>query len=356
MKKQSEKPSLPLTVKRIAEYLDCPFEGDGKTIIKGVSSLEKAKKGDLVFFSQEKYRKSLQNTRASAAIIPINMEFKQIPVIKSENPHLSFVKVIELLYHPRLPRPGIHPSASVSASAKIGTRVSIGPLACIGDHAVIGDRTTIFPLVTIYSNVKIGKDCVIHSNVSIRSFTEIGNKVILHNGATLGSDGFGYVKRKDNSYAKIPQIGKLIIKDNVEIGANTSIDRASLDTTIINQGVKIDNLVQIGHNVKIGKNSIIAGQAGISGSVKVGKNVIMGGQVGIADHIEIGDNVIIAAKTGVSGNVQPGSIIAGYPHRDIIEWRKIWATLSRIRPMMKEVNKLKKRLEKLENKKNNTQT
>jgi len=354
MKKQPEKPVPPLTVKKIAQYLNCSFEGNGNTTIKGVSSLEKADKGDLVFLVQKKYLKSLQKTRASAAIIPMDEEFKPLPVIKSENPHLSFIKVIELLYPSQLPEPGIHPSASVSPSAKIGSEVSIGAFVSIGVDAVIGDRTVVFPLVTIYPDVKIGKDCVIHSNVSIRSSTELGSKVILHNGVILGSDGFGYIKKNDGSYAKIPQIGRLTVKNNVEIGANTTIDRAALNQTVIHQGVKIDNLVQIGHNVTIGKNSIIAGQAGISGSVKIGKNVIMGGQVGIADHLKIGDNAIIAAKTGVTGNVQQESIIAGYPHRDIREWRKIWASLSRLRPMMKELIRLKKRLEKLE--KDNTKT
>jgi len=353
MKKKPEKPNLPLTVKKIAEYLNCPFEGKGETLIKGISSLEKAGKGDLVYLSEKKYRKYLENTNASAAIIPINEKFHHLPVIKSKNPHLSFVKIIKILFPPILPEPGIHPGASVSPTARIGAHVSIGAFASIGDNTVIGDRTIIFPLVTIYSGVHIGEDCVIHSNVSIRSSTEIGNEVILHNGVILGSDGFGYIKKENNTQTKIPQIGKLLIKDNVEIGANTIIDRAALDSTIIHKGVKIDNLVQIGHNVKIGENSIIAGQTGISGSVNVGKNVIMGGQVGIADHTRIGDNVLIAAKSGVSGNVPPNSIVAGSPHRDIATWRKTWASLSQLRPMIKEVKKLKKRLEKLE-KKNNT--
>jgi len=348
MKKEPKKPKPPLTVKKIAEYLNCPFEGNGQTIIKGVSSLEKAKKGDLVFFYQKKYRLFFENTRASAAIIPTAEKFNRIPVIKSKNPHLSFIKVIGLLYPPELPKPGVHPYASVSPTAKIGTHVSIGAFSSIGDNAQIGDRTIIFPLVTIYPGVKIGHDCIIHSNVSIQNSTEIGNRVILHNGVTLGTDGFGYIEKKDGSYAKIPQIGSLIIKDNVEIGANTAVDRAALDKTIIHEGVKIDNLVQIGHNVRIGKNSIIAGQTGISGSVKVGEKVMMGGQVGLADHIEIGDNVIIAAKSGVSGNVKPNSIIAGYPHQDIMTWKKIWASLSQLRPLIKEVNKLKKRIEKLD--------
>jgi len=351
MKKQPEKTAFPLTVKKIAGYLNCSFEGDGETVIKGVSSIEKAKKGDLVFISQKKYRKSLQNSAASAAIIPHDQEFRPIPVIKSENPYLSFCRVIELLHSPQLPEPGIHPNASISSSAKIGKQVSIGAFVSIGDGVVIGDRSVVFPSVTIYPDVKIGQDCVIHSHVTVRSSTEIGNHVILHSGVCLGSDGFGYVKKKDQSYTKIPQTGKLIIEDNVEIGSNTSIDRASLDSTIIRRGVKIDNLVQIGHNVTIGENTIIAGQAGISGSVKVGKNVIMGGQAGVADHVEIGDNAIVAAKTGVSGNVQPDSIIAGYPHRDIRQWRKIWASLSQLRPLMREVKKLKKHLEKLENRK-----
>jgi len=349
MKKQRDKPSPPYTVKKIATYLNCPFEGNGQAIIKGVSSIEKAKNGDLVFFSERKFRKSLEDTHASAAIIPTSEAFNRIPVIKSENPHLSFIKVIELLHHPELPEPGIHPTASVSPSAKIGNHVSIGAFSCIGDNVEIGKGTIIFPLVTIYPGVTIGQDCIIHSHVSIRSSTEIGKNVIIHNGVTVGSDGFGYVKKKDGSYEKIPQIGKIIINDRVEIGANTAVDRAALDSTVIHRGVKIDNLVQIGHNVNIGENSIIAGQTGISGSVKVGKNVIMGGQVGVADHIEIGDNVIVAAKSGVSGNVPPNVVIAGYPHQDIMTWRKIWASLSQLRPLMKEFKRLKKRLEKLEN-------
>ncbi|MBD3414029.1 MAG: UDP-3-O-(3-hydroxymyristoyl)glucosamine N-acyltransferase [Candidatus Aminicenantes bacterium] len=354
MKNQPDKPGPPFTVKEIAKYLKCPFEGNGKTKIKGISSIENAQKGDLVFCSKKKYRKSLKKSLASAAIIPRDQKFDQIPVIKSENPHLSFIRVIELLYQPERPKPGVHELASVSQSADIGSPISVGAFSYIGDHAVVGDGTIIFPHVTIYPNVKIGRNCIIHSNVSIRSSTEIGNQVIIHNGVILGSDGFGYIKKKDSSYAKIPQRGKLLIKDNVEIGANTTVDRASLDDTIIHEGVKIDNLVQIAHNVEIGENSIIAGQSGISGSVKVGKNVIMGGQAGIADHIRIGDDVIIAAKSGVSGNIRPKSIVAGYPHRDIRTWRKIWASLSQLRPMMKEVNRLKKRIQKLENQNKNT--
>ena len=350
MKKQRDKPSPPYTVNKIAEYLNCPFEGNGQAIIKGISSLEKAKNGDLVFISDRKFRKLLEGTQASAAIIPTSEAFSRIPVIKSENPHLSFIKVIELFHHSELPEPGIHPTASVSPMAKIGNHVSIGAFSYIGDNVEIGKGTTVFPLVTIYPGVSIGQDCIIHSHVSIRSSTEIGKNVIIHNGATVGSDGFGYVKKKDGSYEKIPQIGKTVIKDRVEIGVNTAVDRAALDSTVINRGVKIDNLVQIGHNVKIGENAIIAGQTGISGSVKVGKNVVMGGQVGVADHIEIGDNVIIAAKTGVTCSVPPNAVIAGYPHLDIMKWRKIWASLSQLRPLMKEVKRLKKRLEILENK------
>lgn len=351
MKKKPDKLVPPFTVSQLAEYLNCPYEGEEKTIIKGVSNLEKAEKGDLVFFSQKKFRKSLESTQASCAIVPPDEKFSRIPTIKSDNPHLSFIKVIELFYSPEFPEPGIHPSAFVSQTARIGSDVSVGAFTSIGNRVVVGDKTIIYPLVAVYPNVKIGKNCIIHSNVSIRSSTEIGNGVIIHNGVTLGSDGFGYVKKKDQAYTKVPQIGRLIIKDNVEIGSNTAVDRASLESTIIHKGVKIDNLVQIAHNVEIGENSIIAGQTGISGSVKIGKNVIMGGQVGIADHIEIGDNTIIAAKTGVSGNLQSNSIVAGYPHQDMRTWRKIWASLSQLRPMIKEVNRLKKRIENLEKEK-----
>jgi len=350
MKEQPEKSPPCLSVEELARLLNCPFEGDGATEIRGVSSLEKAKEGDLVFLSHRKYLSLLERSKASAAIIPVEEEYERIPVIKSENPHISFVKAVEIFYKPYRPEPGIHPSALVSPSARIGKDVSIGPFAFIGDEAEIGDKTVIFPFAAIYPWVKIGKETVIHSHVSIREKVKIGNRVIIHNGAVIGSDGFGYLQDKDHPHIKIPQVGTVTIEDDVEVGANTTIDRAALGETIIKKGTKIDNLVQVAHNVEVGPDSILAGQVGISGSTKIGKNVIMGGQVAVADHVNIGDNVMVAGRTGITKDVPSDSVIAGFPHLEIKEWRKSATMLPRLYDLAKDVKRLKKKVEELEKK------
>jgi UDP-3-O-[3-hydroxymyristoyl] glucosamine N-acyltransferase len=348
MKKQNDA-SAPLTVEALAQLLNCSFEGKGKTEIRGVSSLEKAEEGDLVFLAHKRFLELLDKSKASAAIIPVDERYDRIPVIKSKNPHLSFVRVVEMFYEPYRPEAGIHPTAVVSPSAKIGKDVSIGPFVHVGDGAKIGDKTVIFPFVAIYPGVKIGKETVIHSHVSIREDIQIGNRVIIHNNSVIGSDGFGYLRDKDSSI-KIPQVGTVIIKDDVEIGANTAIDRAALGETVIKKGTKIDNLVQVAHNVEIGPNSILAGQTGISGSVKMGKNVIMGGQVAVADHLKIGDNVTVAGKTGITRDVPDNSVIAGFPHQDIREWRKSSITFSRLSELYNDIRDLKRKIKELEKK------
>jgi UDP-3-O-[3-hydroxymyristoyl] glucosamine N-acyltransferase len=348
MKKQPEKSPPCLSVEELARLLGCPIEGDGTTEIRGISNLEKAKEGDLVFLSHRKYLALLERSKASAAIIPAEEKYDRIPVIKSENPHMSFVKAVEIFYKPYRPEAGIHPSALVSPSAKIGKDVSIGPFAFIGDETEIGNKTVIFPFVAIYPWVKIGKETVIHSHVSIRENAKIGNRVIIHNGAVIGSDGFGYLQDKDRPHIKIPQVGTITIEDDVEVGANTTIDRAALGETIIKKGTKLDNLVQVGHNVEIGPHSILAGQVGISGSTKIGKNVIMGGQVAVADHVNIGDNVMVAGRTGITKDVPSNSFIGGFPHLDIKEWRKSATMLPRLYDLAKDVKRLKKKIEELE--------
>jgi len=232
----------------------------------------------------------------------------------------------------------------------VGKDVSVGAFTFIGEGAEIGKGTVLFPLVNVYPRTKIGRHCIIHSHVSIREDSRIGNRVILHNGAVIGSDGFGYVQDKKKMFKKIPQIGGVIIEDFVEVGANTTIDRASLGKTIIKKGTKIDNLVQIAHNVEIGANTIIAAQTGVAGSSKIAKNVIAAGQVGIADHVKIGDNVIIAAKTGITKDVPANTMVAGIPHLNIRDWRKAWASIPQLYGLLKEVKKLKKKIQELEKK------
>lgn len=356
MPKPKQKPeekkaeAFSLTVKKLAGLLGRSFEGNGKTEIRGVASLEKARKGDLVFLGQPKFRELLDSSEASAAIIPAAEKYERIPVIKSENPHLDFIKVVELFCQPYRPEAGINPAAVVSSSAKIGKGAAVGAFVYIGDEAEIGEKTVIFPFAAIYPGVTIGRECVIHSHVSVREGVQVGNRVIIHNGAVVGSDGFGYLEGKAGSRVKIPQVGTVVIEDDVEVGANTCIDRATLGETIIRKGVKIDNLVQVAHNVEVGEHSVLAALVGIGGSTKIGKRVMIGGQAGAADHLKIGDDVKIAGKSGVTNDLPDGAVVAGYPHMDIRDWRKTRALLPQLYDFVKDIKALKKRVEELEKK------
>lgn len=342
--------SHSLTLATLAGKLEREYEGKGSIKITGFASLERAEPGDLSFLSHKKHRPLLENSRASAVLLPPGEDRGGIPAIRSHQPHHDFIRAVRMFYRPCRPRPGIHPRAHIAPTAVLGKNVSVGACSVIEDNVHIGDGTVIFSHVSLYPGVRLGKDCVIHSHVSVRENSCIGNNVIVHNGAVIGSDGFGYLQEEHGGHRKIPQTGRVIIQDDVEIGANTTIDRASLDETIIGKGTKIDNLVQIAHNVKIGDNCILMSQAGIAGSSRLGKNVIVSGQAGIADHLNIGDHVILAAKTGVTNDIPPHSIAAGYPHLDIKTWRKSWASIPRLFDLIREIRKMKKRLDEMEKK------
>lgn len=343
-----ERKSQPLTVRELAELIGCPFEGDGDVEITGAAGLENAGPGDLVFLTQAKMMPLLEASGASAAVLPPGISFERIPVLRSPDPHRAFVKAVELLWRPYRPAPGVHPSAVVASSARLGRDVSIGALAVVGEEAEIGDRTVVFPLVSIYPRVKIGKDCILHSHVSLREGARIGDRVVLHNGAVVGSDGFGYLEEKDGARRKIPQKGTVVIEDDVEIGANAAVDRAALGATVIGRGTKIDNLVQVAHNVTIGADSVLAGQAGVAGSSRLGRKVILSGQVGVTDHVSVGDEAIVAAKSGVTKDIPPGAFVSGSPHLDIREWRKFWASAPRLHDLVKESKRLAARVAALE--------
>ncbi len=339
---------LKLTVRELAGRLGCPFAGDGDALVTGVGSLEGAKKGDLVFLSHPKHKPALDASAASAAVIPADEDYGRIPVLKSPDPHLTFVRAVELFFEPLRPAPGVHPLAAVSPSARIGARASIGPLAWVGDGAEIGAGAVIHPLAAIYPGVRIGEDSVIHSHASIREGTVVGKRVIIHDGVVLGADGFGFLKAADGHRIKIPQVGRVVIEDDVEIGSNSAVDRATLDETIIRKGAKLDDLVMVGHNVDVGENAVLVAQVGISGSSSVGRDAILSGQVGIADHVAIGDGAVVAAKTGVTKDVPARAMVAGIPHVDIREWRKFWAAAPRLYDLVKEVKRLRERVEELE--------
>jgi UDP-3-O-[3-hydroxymyristoyl] glucosamine N-acyltransferase len=226
--------------------------------------------------------------------------------------------------------------------------VAIGPFCAVGEGVEIGAGTVLHPHVTVYAGAKIGPGCVLHSGVHLRQGVRIGARVILHNGVVIGADGFGYLPAEDGTHVKIPQLGTVIIEDDVEVGANSTIDRAALGATIVRRGAKIDNLVIVAHNVDIGENAILVAQVGIAGSAKVGRGAILSGQVGVPDHVTIGEGAIVAAKTGVTGNVPAGGFVSGSPHLDIRVWRKFWASAPRLYDLVKEFKRLQARVETLE--------
>lgn len=340
MRKKSENPTS-LTVAELAQRLGCPFEGDGNVVIRGVSSLESAGEGDLVFLALHKFRSLFEQTEASAAIVSLEEKEGKIPYLRSKTPSLTFLQAVKIFFQSYLPEPGIHPKAVVADSAKIGKDVSVGAYAVVGEEVEIGDRTVIFPHVDIYPYVNIGTECILHAQVTVREGSKLGNRVILQNGAVIGADGFGYTQKEDGTHIKIPQMGTVILEDDVEIGANTAIDRAAMEKTIIRRGTKIDNLVQIAHSVEIGNNCIIISQVGIAGSSKIGNNVIIAGQAGISDHVTIGDGAIVAAQAGVTKDVPAGTTVAGSPHMKIKDyWRRL-ANIKKIPELIKELEKLK---------------
>jgi UDP-3-O-[3-hydroxymyristoyl] glucosamine N-acyltransferase len=331
----------------IAKYLKGELVGDPAIEITGPAKIESAKSGEITFLTNPKYAKYLETTKASAVLVGDAQEVVQVPYIKLKNPYYAFLKLLELFYPSQKPAfTGIHQSATISESAKLGKNVTIAPQVYIGENVEIGDGSLIYPGCVIMDQVSIGSDCVVHANVSIREACRIGNNVIIHCGTVVGSDGFGFAPSGE-LYEKIPQRGIVIIGDDVEIGANCAIDRATLGATEIKKGCKIDNLVQIAHNVVIGENTVMASQTGIAGSSQLGKHVTMAGQVGIAPHLIIGNNVIVAAKSGVSKDIPDGEVYFGIPARPIMKQKKIEANLRHLPEYTKKIHTLEKTISEL---------
>jgi UDP-3-O-[3-hydroxymyristoyl] glucosamine N-acyltransferase len=335
------------TVQELAEYLGGQVRGDGTARISGLGTLDDAGEGKITFLANPRYAAKVATTRASAVILPLGAEGHGRTIIEVANPYLAFAKLLTLFYVQPLPALGVMAGAVIAPSAVLGQGVTVYPGAVVGDGVTVGDRTTLCPGVVLYPGVTVGADVVLHANVCVRERCRIGNRVIVQNGAVIGSDGFGYAPDGSGWY-RIPQIGIVVIEDDVEIGANTTIDRAALEVTLIRKGTKIDNLVQIAHNCVIGENCMIVSQVGISGSARLGNHVTLGGQVGIAGHLTIGDNTMIAAQAGVPGNIPAGQVMSGspaIPHRD---WLKASATFTHLPAMRKTLTALEKRIAELE--------
>lgn len=324
------------------------LEGPADTVISGVAGIKEAASGDITFLANPKYEEFIGVTQASAIIVPPDVACGK-PLIRIENPYLAFLKVLTLfaedvlLKYPR----GVHDSAIVDPTVSLGENIAIGPFCQLRKGVKLGQNSTILAGSFIGDNVTIGDDCIIYPNVTIREKTEIGNRVIVHSGAVIGADGFGFAK-DGHSHQKIPQIGRVIIEDDVELGANTTVDRATTGITRVCRGSKIDNLVQIAHNVTIGANSIIAAQAGISGSTELGERVVLGGQAGLVGHIKIGDDTQVGAQAGVTKSIPARMRISGYPARDHDKALKLSAYTAKLPELFKRIKELEARIAELE--------
>jgi len=323
------------------------FIGDGEITITGVGGIEDVQPGGITMVATAKVAVAAEGSCAAAVIVPSGLPPLRKPMLKVANPRLAFARILEVFAPRPCFAPGIHPSAVVSPSLQAGPDCSIGPLVSVGDRVTLGARVVLYPGVVIGDDVEIGDDTVIHANVVIREGTSIGRRAIVHGGTVIGSDGFGFVP-SNGHYVKIPQIGRVVIEDEVEIGANVTIDRATTGVTLVKRGTKTDNLVQIAHNVVVGEDCALVALAGIAGSARLGNRVSLGGQAGVVGHLVIGSDSVIAARALVINNLPPNSYVSGAPARPHGEDMRIAAAIGKVPELLKTVRELQKRLAELE--------
>ena len=336
-----------MILRELASRLGCECRGDGGVEVQRMAGIESAGPGDLTFVANRKYVSKLAGTRASAVIVAPDVK-TTLPRLISKNPYLTYAQATALLHPEERPAAGVHPTASVDPTAALGEGVHLGAYAVVGARARIGPRSVIHPHVVVYPDVVIGGECMIHSSVQIRERCRLGDRVIVQNGVIIGGDGFGFAKDDAGHYHKIPQVGIVVIEDDVEIGALTAIDRAAMSETRIGRGTKIDNLVQVGHSVTIGSDTVIAGQTGIAGSSKIGNGVTLAGQVGVVGHIKIADGAIVTAQSGIPGDLPPGALVSGSPAIDNRAWLKSISVFGKLPELQRRVRELERRIEELQ--------
>jgi len=338
-----------LKLSDIAEQLGCRLEGDGSVEILRVAGIEQAGPGDLTFVANPKYGPRLAQTRAAAVIVGPDLT-APCAVLRTDQPYLTFARALGLFAQPAPPARGVDRLTAIAPDATLGPDVSIGPFVTIGAGASVGARAILYPGVVIGAGARIGDDCILYPHVSIRERVVVGHRVILHDGAVVGSDGFGFAKQPDGTHFKIPQHADVVIEDDVELGANTTVDRPSVGETRIRAGTKVDNLVQIAHGVTVGRRVLFAAQVGIAGSSVVDDDVILAGQVGVAGHLRLGRGVMATAQTGIPGSLADGAYVSGTPAIPHDEWLKASAVHRHLPALRKRVAELEARLAGLEEK------
>ncbi len=341
---------MDFTAKQIAQYIDGVVEGDENACVNTFAKIEEGKPGSITFLANAKYEHYIYDTEAS--IVLVNQDFKpsqpvKATLIRVPNAYECIAKLLTIYEQSQKTKSGIHPQACIAPTAKIGKNCYIGPFAYIDENATLGDNTQIYANCVIGENVTIGDNCLLYPNVTIYKDCKIGNRVTLHAGVVIGADGFGFAPTTDG-YEKIPQIGIVTIEDDVELGANTCVDRSTMGTTLIKKGVKLDNLIQIGHNVVVGENTVMSAQCGVAGSTKIGQWCMFGGQVGVAGHATIADKTQSGAKAGIAGSIiKSGQTVIGVPAIDVKKFSKSNAVFRNLPEMYKDLYDLKKEIEEL---------
>ena len=343
---------MEFTAEQIANVIGGRVEGNKDAKVHTFAKIEEATEGAISFLSNPKYTQYLYNTKSSIVIVNEDLELEKdvdATLIRVKNAYESIAKLLQIYEASKPKKTGVAPQAYIAPSAKLGNNCYVGPFAYVGEGAEIGDGCQIYPHAVIGDNVKVGTNCIFYPNTTIYQGCKIGNNVTIHAGSVIGADGFGFAPGADG-YDKIPQIGIVVIEDNVEIGANTCVDRSTMGATVIHKGVKLDNLVQVAHNVEIGENTVMSAQVGIAGSTKVGSWCMFGGQVGLAGHITIGDKTFLGAQSGVPGSLKGGEELIGTPPMNPRAYFKSQAIFRRLPDMYKDLNDAKKKIEELNEK------
>jgi UDP-3-O-[3-hydroxymyristoyl] glucosamine N-acyltransferase len=340
-----------MKISELAERTGARVEGAAEDLeIIGAAGLDDAGEGHVTFLANPRYTARVNSTRASAIYLSEEAQTdRQIAILRVKDPYLAYTRALRIFNPEAELEPFVHPSAVIDPSARVAQRVAIGACVVIGRNAFIGDDVRIYPNVTIYDDVTIGRGSVIHSGVAIRERTVIGERVVIHNNSVIGCDGFGYAKDEEKRWLKIPQAGRVVIEDDVEIGAATTVDRASVGESRIGRGSKLDNLVQVGHSCTIGEDTLLCAQVGLAGSSHIGSRVILAGQAGVAGHLTIGDDVVLTAKSATSHDIPAGKVISGIPAFDNKDWLRSTAAFRRLGDIQRTVRELQRKIQTADN-------